>query len=329
MATSLPAVPPWAPEERPSSFDERGFALPFTAPMLLGARVRELPGEAQQLILPGLAGRGTYILGWQAVLPLALPTLHDEALWREVAVLPHLTPGAIRGAARRVAAAGFAGRAAMRAAVAAELALEEARREARAALARRFDARAEPARLDRLAGLLAEVGAEPGGGAPLRARLDALGRLAARAAAAEAWPEGRARQAALLLAAGAQMASEAVLAPLLSLRQRLDALPADLDAPEALAAVADGVRQVEGLLDGWDHLAALVEATGGTDGARLREALVALPPVPAEAERWVASPHAAALLTGSRSRLAPLPVSTPEARLAFIEDAERARAFAP
>jgi hypothetical protein len=327
MPHSLPATRPAATEERPSTLEERGFAPPFTAPMLLGSRVRQLPGEPRQLIIPGLAGRGSYVLGWDAIMSLALPTLHDEELWRQVAALPHLGPRAVRQAARRVAAAGFAGRAAMEAAAEAEAEAVEARRQAAAALAPRFRGRADPALLDRLAGLLAETGAEPGCGRPIRARRHALGRLAAGAPAA-GQAASPAQEAARLLATGAAMVEAAIRALLQQLRQALDALPPALDAPDALAAVAEGVQRIEGLLDGWDHLVALVEVAGERSAARLREALIALPPIPLEAEGWAAELGAAEVVERDRRRLAPRPSWSAEARLDFIRDAEQARAQA-
>jgi hypothetical protein len=125
------------------------------------------------------------------------------------------------------------------------------------------------------------------------------------------------------------MVEAAIGALLRQLRQALDALPPALDAHNGLAAVAEGVRRIEGLLDGWDHLIALVEAAGDRSTAWLREMLVALPPIPLEAEGWAAELGAAEVVEGGRGRLAPRPSWGAEARLDFIQAAEQARAQAP
>ncbi|MGG5810685.1 hypothetical protein, partial [Falsiroseomonas sp. CW058] len=66
--------------ERPSSFADRGVAVPFTAPMLAGARLRRPAGRPPELLLPALGGRGVYILDWDACLGACRPTLHDRRL---------------------------------------------------------------------------------------------------------------------------------------------------------------------------------------------------------------------------------------------------------
>jgi hypothetical protein len=104
----------------PTTFLERGVAVPFTTPQLAGARAR--PGErsALELIVPNPSGgRGVYILPWDGVAALCSPSLHDRRLSAAVSSLRGVTPAAIRQAAREVAAEGFAGREAAAAAGAA------------------------------------------------------------------------------------------------------------------------------------------------------------------------------------------------------------------
>ncbi|MDO9708785.1 hypothetical protein [Paracraurococcus lichenis] len=112
---------------KPVTFLERGVALPFTTPALMGGRIR--PGERKlpELVLANPAGvEGVYILPWAGLPDVCTPTLHDRALWSRVAQLPILTPRAVRQATRSVAAEGLAGRAAARAAAEAEKATRDA-----------------------------------------------------------------------------------------------------------------------------------------------------------------------------------------------------------
>ncbi|WP_158742592.1 hypothetical protein [Acidisphaera sp. L21] len=95
----------------PTTFLERGVAVPFTTPMLAGTRVR--PGErvTLELIVPNPSGgRGQYILPWTSLQDLCRPSLYDRTLQKGVAVLSAVTPAAIRRITRDVAAGGLAGR---------------------------------------------------------------------------------------------------------------------------------------------------------------------------------------------------------------------------
>lgn len=111
----------------PTTFLERGIAVPFTTPLLAGARAR--PGEraAMDLVVPNPSGgRGVYILPWADIGALCRPTLHDARLTAAIATMQGVTPATIRKAARDTAALGFAGRAAATAAQAAEQAERQA-----------------------------------------------------------------------------------------------------------------------------------------------------------------------------------------------------------
>lgn len=143
-------IPGWlarfrAGHDRPATFLERGVALPFTTPCLLGGRIR--PGERQgaELVLANPAGvKGVYVLPWSALPDLCPPSLHDRALWARVAALPCLTPRQVREAAREVAAAGYAGRAAARAASLAETERHQMRARLHEALVRQLLRQIEP-----------------------------------------------------------------------------------------------------------------------------------------------------------------------------------------
>jgi hypothetical protein len=105
---------------QPTTFLQRGILVPFTTPLLAGARVR--PGErvGLELIVPNMSGaRGVYILPLEGIYALCSPTLHDRAINARIGALRSLTPTTIRQAAQSVAAEGLAGPDAARAATAA------------------------------------------------------------------------------------------------------------------------------------------------------------------------------------------------------------------
>lgn len=109
-----------AGQYRPMTFLERGVAIPFTTPHLLGGRVRPGLRGGAELVLGNPVGEdGVYVMPWSALPDICTPTLHDRALWQRIGGLGLLAPRSIREVARQVAAEGFAGRAAARAAEAA------------------------------------------------------------------------------------------------------------------------------------------------------------------------------------------------------------------
>ena len=98
---------------KPTTFLERGVAVPFTTPHLLGGRIR--PGERRmpELVLANPAGsEGYYIMPWSALPEFCPPSLNDRAIWSRIDSLRMLTPHSVQGVARKVAAEGYAGRAA-------------------------------------------------------------------------------------------------------------------------------------------------------------------------------------------------------------------------
>ena len=119
----MPSPPPeLLVSYRPANFQERGLAVPFTAPALAGARVRLGGREAGgfEVILPNPSGsRGVYIMPWAAARDTFRPSVHDHLLATALGAMADFTPASLRRAAHAVAAGGAAGRVARRAAEAA------------------------------------------------------------------------------------------------------------------------------------------------------------------------------------------------------------------
>jgi hypothetical protein len=104
----------------PATFASRGVAVPFTTPMLAGARVRAATHAGIELVVPNPSGgRGIYILNWAGVRALCNPTLHDTMLFRRFSGLGTIDPARVRDVALEVALEGHAGQDAASAAEAA------------------------------------------------------------------------------------------------------------------------------------------------------------------------------------------------------------------
>jgi hypothetical protein len=102
----LPPVLPY----HPTTFLERGVAVPFTTPLLAGTRARPAEKQGVELVIPNPSGgRGVYIMAWTSISSLCCPTLHDRQLNERIATLATVTPSIIRRVAREVAAEGLAG----------------------------------------------------------------------------------------------------------------------------------------------------------------------------------------------------------------------------
>ncbi len=115
-------IPAPLQEFLPTTFLERGIAVPFTTPILLGTRARPGSRSMMELIVPNPSGgRGVYILPWEDITALCRPTVHDARLTSVIAEVPGATPASIRKAARETAALGLAGRAAAAAARSADV----------------------------------------------------------------------------------------------------------------------------------------------------------------------------------------------------------------
>jgi hypothetical protein len=95
----------------PATFASRGVAVPFTTPMLAGARVRASRRTGIELVVPNPSGSdGVYILHWPGVRALCRPTVHDTMLFRRLFRVPAVNPVQVREAALEVALEGHAGR---------------------------------------------------------------------------------------------------------------------------------------------------------------------------------------------------------------------------
>ena len=117
LAQARPALPPIQPYH-PTTFLERGVAVPFTTPLLGGTRARlgEKPGA--ELVVPNPSGgRGAYIMPWSGITAWCRPTLHDKVLNARIAALRGVTPETIRRVAREIAIEGLAGEEAKQAAI--------------------------------------------------------------------------------------------------------------------------------------------------------------------------------------------------------------------
>jgi hypothetical protein len=129
----------------PSTFQERGVAAPFTAPLLAGARIRGSARCGVELVVPNPSGApGTYVLPWSAAAEAYRPTLHDTVLLQRLAGPVPLHPRAVRAVALEVARDGLAGH---QARIAAEIAAKADRSErlrAASRLLRALSAQVEP-----------------------------------------------------------------------------------------------------------------------------------------------------------------------------------------
>ena len=102
----------------PATFQSRGVAVPFTTPLLAGARARMGAGSVPELVVPNPSGgRGVYIVQWSGVRALCNPTVHDTMLFQRLALRPRIDPEEVRDAALAVASEGYAGQEAAAAAV--------------------------------------------------------------------------------------------------------------------------------------------------------------------------------------------------------------------
>jgi hypothetical protein len=111
--TYLPPLKPY----HPTTFQERGVAVPFTTPLLGGTRARPTDQQRVELVIPNPSGgRGVYIMPWSSITAWCQPTLHDAVFNERIASLSNVTPATIRRVALQVAAEGLAGEEAMDAA---------------------------------------------------------------------------------------------------------------------------------------------------------------------------------------------------------------------
>ena len=96
---------------RPLPLAERTVGLPFTTPLICGAKARLAKGGAVELLVPNPSGaRGFYVLDLRATREYCQLTVHDEMLLENLLGMDAITPATVRRCARDVAIAGAAGR---------------------------------------------------------------------------------------------------------------------------------------------------------------------------------------------------------------------------
>lgn len=96
----------------PATFLDRGVTVPFTTPILMGARARPSEDrEGLEVIIANPSGSsGVYILPWAAIPQICSPTLHDRRLWYLLRDVKILSPRIVREAVEAAALEGLAGR---------------------------------------------------------------------------------------------------------------------------------------------------------------------------------------------------------------------------
>lgn len=319
---------------QPATFRERGVAVPFTTPLLAGARLR-MAERRHDVVVPHPGGvRGVYIFALASLGEFCAPTLHDRLLAERLASLWPLSPAGIRRVAREVGQSGAAGRAAAKAA-SAGLAAEAAARsrfeqmllnavlgedvgnsapaqrtaEAVRNLAGRTgrDAEALLADIGRLSLALADSGLDWVGsdGRTVQGRCGRLlGSLEAmRTGLSRASDEGGTALGAVMgdVVAALLRAASTVLGG----AQRLLGDPAALLITWAAGAEQGVARlhRADWLLDGWEALCLLwqVAETGDQRAWTTTEIGALLPPVPPEADAWFATPEPVAALRAAQA----------------------------
>ncbi|WP_420405365.1 hypothetical protein [Nisaea sp.] len=94
----------------PSSFAERGVAVPFTTPSVATARVRNGERGRLELVISGLSGgRGVYVIAWNGVPETFKLTVYDRVLHENISVIETVTPDAVREAVISASITGLAG----------------------------------------------------------------------------------------------------------------------------------------------------------------------------------------------------------------------------
>lgn len=247
---------------QPVTFLDRGVAIPFTTPILLGARARPADRGLELVLANPSGGVGHYILPWHAMPEVCAPSLHDRKLFDLVSRLNPPTPSAIKAAARDVAREGWAGKAAAQAAT---QAFEE---EQRCRLLTHFQLLLRLTRQVEGPGVAPPIEADTRGNQQARAKV-ALGRIATRFRVAGDNLPGWLEQVAMIYAEHGigEMAADAptnrrlrelrALAEAVTAHARLttrqeEAACADLVAEAAqltLRSVREPVARIEALLD--------------------------------------------------------------------------------
>ncbi len=325
---------------QPATFRERGVSAPFTTPMLGGARLRAAPsrrGHVLETIIPNPAGRrGVYIVPWSDRGDLCRTTVHDTRLGDALAARPDLSslcPAMVRLTGWVVAADGYAGGAA--AATAQTLLRDRTARLVSAAarldsaLARHAAGAApDPAALEGLAMVLADIHSPEGAPARLPGLIDAIGALAATLPAwseAQSGPESVAAQA---VGTAAELVHRGAVHLLRTAIGRLDQ-PAMLlrDWLADPAGVEQALGRAEWLLDGWDRLRLLWQVAVPGPAAAVLEMAALLPVWPDEVDSWLELPAGTGARLARRPGPPPRRWSDPAIVLDQIARNERLRAL--
>jgi hypothetical protein len=300
---------------QPTSFCERGAAVPFTTPLLGGARVRPGARQGIELIICNPSGgRGVYILPLAGLEVFCQPSLFDRALIAAINQLGLLSPAGLRKAVRETLAGGMAGRAALRCATQATPQAQTAQRQARAdlrqmlqdqlggldfpgavsVLATRLHLPSDivDAALRALADMFTEIGIGIAGPSPVATHRTRLDGLAKQVRAALPWLEGRgARDVAELSASLLQFAAcgKILDTDIAGLLANVPDMIGDFTRTPLL--VADRLTRVDWLFDGWDRIAILwrdsTKAGPLPSRATLGEILPQMPALPTEALAWI------------------------------------------
>jgi len=285
----------WVQGWLPTTFAERGVAVPFTTPQLAGARLRRTERGLTELIVPDIGGPGSVgILPWERMSSLCSPTVFDRKLATRLADVPALTPATVREAVCAEAATGLAGLEVQEAALAAQQADAAERDRAATSLADLVAASGRTAAVPPdLAALFGAIG--------LGAEADTA-RLPRSIAAVAALSErlGEQRQAvseAEVVALAARRTAGAAVAALHGARGLAAGIPVLLRRwMTAPGKLADELARTDWMLDGWDRLCRLWQAEEEPPGGRaalIAELAAQVPPVPREmgARLTSARPH--------------------------------------
>ncbi|HUB10655.1 MAG TPA: hypothetical protein VMB34_01755 [Acetobacteraceae bacterium] len=103
----------------PTTFAERGVLVPFTTPLLAGARARSGQAGPEVMVPKPSGGAGMYVFQRRGVTQLCRTTVHDRRLLQRLEKVDTIAPRSVREVARAVALEGLAGRHAQSAAEAA------------------------------------------------------------------------------------------------------------------------------------------------------------------------------------------------------------------
>jgi hypothetical protein len=318
---------PQAKPHNPTTFAERGVTVPFTTPMLLGARIRLTDRDGTEVVVANPSGGlGVYILPWSGVSQFCRPTVHDIRLHGAIAARAPITPAMVREVARAVAADGLAGqpaRAAATAAVATEsrdrlvtnfrlmvaladvaepggsMAPAELERRAKVCIERLAprlgrDSAGLFAELEHLAGVLAPVGM--GGQTPVPLLQRVLAMVVRLRDDAAAWARAHTDDSGAPARLVAAVADTTVACANASLRE-VEA--ANSDVPTLLRgwvvqpdSIARLLARLDWLLDGWEQLC-LIWSCAQTQAARraaMTEIALLAPILPNEAAAWLGGP---------------------------------------